>query len=50
MQALAEEMEGISWLWLSQELEVRDIVLLRRLCKQTFVKGSDYLTCPIGYL
>ncbi|MHA6248241.1 tyrosine-type recombinase/integrase [Pontibacter sp. CAU 1760] len=50
IQALAGELEGIGWLWLSQELIVRDIALLRMLWEQTYVKGPDYLTCPIGYL
>ncbi|MBD1396191.1 tyrosine-type recombinase/integrase [Pontibacter sp. JH31] len=50
IQALAEELEGIGWLWLSQELVVRDIVLLRRLWEQTYVKGADYIPCPMDYL
>ncbi|PRY05352.1 site-specific recombinase XerD [Pontibacter ummariensis] len=50
IQQLAEELEGGSWLWLSQELVVRDVVLLRRLWEQTYKKGLGYLTCPIGYL
>ena len=50
MQQLAEEMEGTGWLWLSQELVVRDVVLLRRLWEQTYVKADGYITCPIDYL
>ena len=50
IQQLAKELEGIGWLWLSQELLVRDVVLLRRLWEQTYLKGPDYITCPIDYL
>lgn len=50
IQALAEELEGVGWLWLSQELVVRDVVLLRRLWEQTYVKAANYITCPIDYL
>ncbi|MEJ8801918.1 tyrosine-type recombinase/integrase [Pontibacter sp. H249] len=50
IQALAKELEGVGWLWLSQELVVRDIVLLRKLWEQTYMKGTDYITCPIDYL
>lgn len=50
IQALAEELEGVGWLWLSQELVVRDIALLRRLWEQTYVKGGDYISCPMDYL
>lgn len=50
IQALAEELEGVGWLWLSQELVVRDVVLLRKLWEQTYAKGTGYITCPIDYL
>ncbi|WP_235941876.1 tyrosine-type recombinase/integrase [Pontibacter fetidus] len=50
IQQLARELEGIGWLWLSQELVVRDILLLRRLWEQTYVKVASYITCPIDYL
>lgn len=50
IQQLAEELEGVGWLWLSQELVVRDVLLLRRLWEQTYAKGTGYITCPIDYL
>ncbi|WP_350414476.1 tyrosine-type recombinase/integrase [Pontibacter populi] len=50
IQQLAEELEGVGWLWLSQELLLRDVVLMRRLWEQTYKKGADYITCPIDYL
>lgn len=50
IQQLAEEMEGTGWLWLSQELVVRDVLLLRRLWEQTYMKTDGYITCPIDYL
>ena len=50
IQAQAEELEGVGWLWLSQELVVRDVVLLRRLWEQTYKKGPGYITCPVDYL
>ncbi|WP_439879777.1 tyrosine-type recombinase/integrase [Pontibacter sp. MBLB2868] len=50
MQQLAEELDGKGWLWLSPELVVRDVLLLRRLWEQTYVKADNYITCPIDYL
>jgi site-specific recombinase XerD len=50
IQQLAEELEGVGWLWLSQELVVRDVVLMRRLWEQTYLKEVNYITCPIDYL
>ncbi|WP_439880140.1 tyrosine-type recombinase/integrase [Pontibacter sp. MBLB2868] len=50
IQQLAEELDGKGWLWLSQQLVVRDVVLLRRLWEQTYLKSTGYITCPIDYL
>ncbi|GAB3529878.1 hypothetical protein GCM10027443_09740 [Pontibacter brevis] len=50
IQALAEEIEGVGWLWLSQELQVRDVALLRKLWEQTYIKENNYISCPIDYL
>jgi len=48
--ALAEKFAGIAWLWLSQELQVRDVLLLRTLWEQTYAKPNTYITCPLNYL
>ncbi len=50
LQQLAQDLEGVGWLWLSQELVVRDVVLLRQLWEQTYHKKEDYIPCPIDYL
>ncbi|HEY4651866.1 MAG TPA: tyrosine-type recombinase/integrase [Pontibacter sp.] len=48
--ALAKTLEGTGWLWLSQELQVRDVRLLRTLWEQTYYKPNNYITCPLDYL
>ena len=50
IQSLADEVEGVGWLWLSQELQVRDVELLRKLWEQTYEKVTGYISCPIDYL
>jgi integrase/recombinase XerD len=50
LQALAQELKGVGWLWLSQELQVRDVALLRTLWEQTYRKEAGYSTCPLPYL
>ncbi|WP_114783467.1 tyrosine-type recombinase/integrase [Botryobacter ruber] len=50
MLALLEELRGLAQLWLSQELQVKDLVLQRALWEQSYLKGPAYLTCPLDYL
>ncbi len=50
MRALADELQGAGWLWLSQELQVKDVTLMRTLWEQTYEKEKDYMTCPLPYL
>ncbi|MEJ8756688.1 tyrosine-type recombinase/integrase [Pontibacter sp. H259] len=47
---LAGDLQGRAWLWLSQELHLRDVTLMRQLWEQTYDKGPDYISCPMAYL
>ncbi|WP_246001043.1 tyrosine-type recombinase/integrase [Pontibacter diazotrophicus] len=47
---LSDELQGAGWLWLSQELQVKDVALMRKLWEQTYEKGAAYITCPLPYL
>ncbi|MGV3540746.1 MAG: tyrosine-type recombinase/integrase [Rufibacter sp.] len=47
---LQAALEGKAWLWLRQELIVKDILLLRQLWEQTYLKPVAYIPCPVGYL
>ncbi|MEJ8801666.1 hypothetical protein [Pontibacter sp. H249] len=40
IQQLTEELEGVGWLWLSQELVVRNVVLLRGSGSRLTLKGQ----------
>jgi len=41
-QVLAGELQGAGWLWLSQELQVKDVTLMRALWEQAYEKENDY--------
>ncbi len=50
LQHLANELEGKAWLWLGQELKVKDLSLMRQLWEQTYRKDAGFVTCPLVYL
>ncbi|RDV10752.1 integrase [Pontibacter diazotrophicus] len=50
IKVLSDELQGAGWLWLNQELQVRDVALMRQLWEQTYEKGAAYITCPLPYL
>ncbi len=47
---VASDLQGKAWLWLSQELQLRDVTLMRQLWEQTYAKCPNYISCPIAYL
>lgn len=50
MLVLLEELVGLAQLWLSQELQVKDLVLQRALWEQSYLKQAPYIACPLDYL
>ncbi len=50
LKKLQAQLTGKAWLWLSQELAVKDVALLRQLWEQTFCKPEDFISCPLAFL
>ncbi|MFC6997933.1 tyrosine-type recombinase/integrase [Rufibacter roseus] len=50
IHALLRDVDGVAWLWLSQELQVKDVTLLRQLWEQSYGKSLAYISCPLPYL
>ncbi|WP_241499115.1 tyrosine-type recombinase/integrase [Rufibacter ruber] len=50
IESLAKELEGVAWVWLGQELQIKDLRLLRLLWEQVYLKGPTYISCPLPYL
>ncbi|QCR22446.1 tyrosine-type recombinase/integrase [Pontibacter sp. SGAir0037] len=43
-------MSYMAWLWLSQELQIKDENLMRQLWEQSYSKGQEYISCPLAYI
>lgn len=50
LHALISQVGEVAWLWLSQELPVKDASLMRCLWEQGNAKGDTYISCPLPYL
>ncbi|KAA9346209.1 tyrosine-type recombinase/integrase [Adhaeribacter soli] len=50
IKVLLTELCRLAHIWLSQDLKVQDMALLRELWEQTYEKGPQYISCPLPYL